>query len=123
METTFQFIDNGSIDERTRKLIRSHAMKGKNLGRKITRRTRNDVGRQAASSIAEATDIAHDQSDSLLATQMQALVGGNGDPRPAVIAIRQLVTYQLFPATFPVELTPSVMSLVHKCELKHDILI
>jgi hypothetical protein len=34
----FQFIDNASIDRRTRKLIRSHAAKGKNIGKGRPRR-------------------------------------------------------------------------------------
>ncbi|KAI1424177.1 hypothetical protein F5Y12DRAFT_715530 [Xylaria sp. FL1777] len=36
-----QFIDNASIDKKTRKLIRSHVAKGKNLGRTIHRPSRH----------------------------------------------------------------------------------
>lgn len=36
---SFQFIDNAAINYGSRKLIRSHVMKGKNLGRKLTRST------------------------------------------------------------------------------------
>ncbi|GAW13426.1 hypothetical protein ANO14919_028120 [Xylariales sp. No.14919] len=46
-----QFIDNASIDKKTRTLIRSHAAKGKNLGRSIHRPSRYPRKRQVAASV------------------------------------------------------------------------
>ncbi|TGJ86318.1 hypothetical protein E0Z10_g2454 [Xylaria hypoxylon] len=46
-----QFIDNASIDKKTRTLIRSHAAKGKNLGRTIHRPSRYPRKRQVAASV------------------------------------------------------------------------
>ncbi|KAI0433151.1 hypothetical protein F5Y09DRAFT_299813 [Xylaria sp. FL1042] len=50
MPTSIQFIDNASIDTKTRKLIRSHVAKGKNLGRTIHRPSRHSRTRKAAAS-------------------------------------------------------------------------
>jgi hypothetical protein len=38
----FKFINNADIDHRARKLIRSHAAKGKNVGKKLQRRKRTE---------------------------------------------------------------------------------
>ncbi|GAW26612.1 hypothetical protein SAMD00023353_3901010 [Rosellinia necatrix] len=43
-----QFIDNASIDKKTRSLIRSHVAKGKNLGRTVYRPSRYPKKRQVA---------------------------------------------------------------------------
>ncbi|KAI1756229.1 hypothetical protein F4782DRAFT_485328 [Xylaria castorea] len=51
-----QFIDNASIDKKTRTLIRSHVAKGKNLGRTIHRPSRHARKRQVAASIASASN-------------------------------------------------------------------
>lgn len=40
----FQFIDGTKHDRETRRLARSHAMKGKNAGRKLHRRSRKELG-------------------------------------------------------------------------------
>lgn len=44
MEKTFEFIDSRKNDKLTRKLARSHAMKGKNTGKKLNRRSRLELG-------------------------------------------------------------------------------
>ncbi|KAJ9162069.1 hypothetical protein NKR19_g1646 [Coniochaeta hoffmannii] len=48
---SFQFVDNAAIDRRSRKLIRSHVMKGINKGRTITRPSKKVLGKQTASPI------------------------------------------------------------------------
>ncbi|KAI0189089.1 hypothetical protein EV127DRAFT_341721 [Xylaria flabelliformis] len=53
---SLQFIDNSSIDKKTRTLIRSHVAKGKNLGRTIHRPSRHARRRQVAASIASASE-------------------------------------------------------------------
>ncbi|KAI1343676.1 hypothetical protein F5Y15DRAFT_173984 [Xylariaceae sp. FL0016] len=45
---TVTFIDNAAIDQRTRKLIRSQAAKGKNIGRVVHRPSRRHQTRQVA---------------------------------------------------------------------------
>ena len=40
---TFKFIDNTTIDGKARKLIRSHAAAGKNVGRKLSRPSRKNI--------------------------------------------------------------------------------
>lgn len=45
MTKSFQFVDGGDkVDRVTRKLMRSHVMKGKNAGKKVHRRSRLDLG-------------------------------------------------------------------------------
>lgn len=45
MERTFQFVDNSAtVDGVTRKLVRSHVMKGKNAGKTVHRRSRLELG-------------------------------------------------------------------------------
>ena len=39
----FEFINNADIDRRARKLIRSHAAKGKNIGKTLNRRKRSEA--------------------------------------------------------------------------------
>jgi hypothetical protein len=39
---TFQFVENDKIDGQTRKVIRSHVMKGKNVGKIRTQSTRKE---------------------------------------------------------------------------------
>ncbi|TRX96054.1 hypothetical protein FHL15_003196 [Xylaria flabelliformis] len=51
-----QFIDNSSIDKKTRTLIRSHVAKGKNLGRTIHRPSRYARRRQVAASTVSASE-------------------------------------------------------------------
>jgi len=43
MDKTFQFVDSTMIDGVTRKLMRSHVMKGKNAGKTVHRRSRFDL--------------------------------------------------------------------------------
>ncbi|KAK6067687.1 cytochrome P450 [Seiridium cupressi] len=49
---TFQFIDNASIDANTRKLIRSQAAKGKNIGKGRPRRKPRPTDRELQSSVS-----------------------------------------------------------------------
>ena len=45
MEKTFQFVDTSAeLDKSTRKLMRSHVMKGKNAGRTVHRRSKFELG-------------------------------------------------------------------------------
>jgi len=45
MEKTFQFVDSSAkVDRVTRKLMRSHVMKGKNAGKTVHRRSRLELG-------------------------------------------------------------------------------
>ena len=43
MQKTFEFIDGTKHDRLTRRLARSHALKGKNVGKKLYRRSRLDL--------------------------------------------------------------------------------
>ncbi|KAI0534211.1 hypothetical protein GGR58DRAFT_67898 [Xylaria digitata] len=56
-----QFIDNASIDKKTRTLIRSHAAKGKNLGRTIHRPSRHPRKRQVAASVMPSEEPFSDE--------------------------------------------------------------
>ncbi|KAI0441315.1 hypothetical protein F4803DRAFT_576687 [Xylaria telfairii] len=53
-----QFIDNASIDRKTRTLIRSHVARGKNLGRIIHRPSRHPKRRQAAATVVSSSNPA-----------------------------------------------------------------
>ena len=50
MERQFLFVDSTSNDRQARKLARSHAMKGKNAGKKIHRRSRLEAFENTRSS-------------------------------------------------------------------------
>ncbi|KAI0468179.1 hypothetical protein F4859DRAFT_216954 [Xylaria cf. heliscus] len=50
-----QFIDNASIDKKTRTLIRSHVAKGKNLGRTIHRPSRHPRRRPVTASVVSSS--------------------------------------------------------------------
>ncbi|KAI0973203.1 hypothetical protein F4678DRAFT_20777 [Xylaria arbuscula] len=52
-----QFIDNASIDKNTRKLIRSHVAKGKNLGRTIHRPSRHPRKPKVTASEQTASEV------------------------------------------------------------------
>lgn len=43
MDKSFEFIDSTKSDRLTKRLVRSHAMKGKNAGKKLHRRSRLDL--------------------------------------------------------------------------------
>ncbi|KAI1273568.1 hypothetical protein F5Y07DRAFT_252872 [Xylaria sp. FL0933] len=51
-----QFIDNASIDKKTRTLIRSHVAKGKNLGRTVHRPSRHSKSLNAVTSVIVPED-------------------------------------------------------------------
>ncbi|KAI0458805.1 hypothetical protein F5B21DRAFT_457835 [Xylaria acuta] len=55
-----QFIDNASIDKKTRTLIRSHVAKGKNLGRTIHRPSRHSRKRNVAASVVSSSKLPPD---------------------------------------------------------------
>ncbi|KAI0409113.1 hypothetical protein F4802DRAFT_232657 [Xylaria palmicola] len=56
-----QFIDNTSIDKKTRTLIRSHVAKGKNLGRTIHRPSRHPRRRRVAAAVIPPAEPPPDQ--------------------------------------------------------------
>ncbi|OIW29181.1 hypothetical protein CONLIGDRAFT_670859 [Coniochaeta ligniaria NRRL 30616] len=53
----FQFIDNSAIDRRSRKLIRSHVMKGINKGRTISRPSKKQPIRQRVTPVTPDTEL------------------------------------------------------------------
>jgi hypothetical protein len=98
---SFQFIKNGKVDEATRKLIRSHVMKGKNVGRTHQRRDQRQQGR----------GLVLNHSVSTTATSS------------GVTSIPRTPGHSLSFFLFPVDERPYMREHIYKCKsvlLQHD---
>ncbi|KAB5566070.1 hypothetical protein GE09DRAFT_727896 [Coniochaeta sp. 2T2.1] len=118
MTVKFEFIDGTKKDPRTRRLARSHAMKGKNVGKKHNRRSRVA---QAAPSPASPTPISdlggkipspestvqhHDQT--CQSSRPRSQDGGHSmaPRRPHLVPVASRPLNGRFPFHFPVDATP-----------------
>jgi len=102
----FAFIDNATIDQRSRKLIRSHVMKGKNAGRTVKRASRKPRAEQSPStSIPPVCNPAFSKHIRIRKPQE--------DEFRIIIANRIGTGFLTF--SYPLEITPHVASLLHDC--------
>ena len=109
---SFQFIENGKIDRAARKLIRSHVMKGKNVGKVRAPRTRKGEGEVRALCSRESS------TGDLLRPE---LCKSTVDSETNVVSVPRAVgnSFSLF--TFPCEMQPYMRGLISQC--KDEVLI
>jgi len=100
----FQFIDGAAIDSTSRKLIRSHAAKGKNLGRKLPSRRKQSERQSRTPRLAYLKDqIVED-------IQNHALALDEVSP----VIIERPIGDGLSSLCFPAELSPASKGLFKK---------
>lgn len=106
----FQFIDNNTTkDACSRKAIRSHVMKGKNVGRTV-RRGRKHAVTQGFFQDVERTNP---QDDGAIFPEIAASDG-------VLVPTNPFAGGEFAYFSFPVQFTPSMRYLVHQCTEKHE---
>ena len=109
----FQFIDNTIIDRKARKLIRSHAAKGKNIGRKLSRPSRQKISPHKPGIIPDALDP---EAKPILGNSRVA--GLSSCPRNetsvSLFRISHQIGDELSVVLFPFYTTPKARSLVQR---------
>jgi hypothetical protein len=98
---SFQFVESGKTDPATRKLIRSHVMKGKNVGKTRLRPTRKDEGEVPED---------HAAKFSLSACQF------NDDVETEIPTIAPTIGHSFSALTFPCEAQPYMKNLIQQCK-------
>jgi hypothetical protein len=107
----FQFIHNGNRDPATRKLIRSHVMKGKNTGKTRLRSAHLEAGtgsHNLTSSSRSKPPAAYESPESV-ADKANFLTAPLGN------------TFSGFEFAWEVE--PSMIELIHQCRSKKILLV
>lgn len=108
-----QFITEGAIGPKERKLIRSHVMKGKNAGRpRPPRRTLRDV----CTSSQDARHTTPPGYDHSKANELEALYSKQ------TLRLNRILWNDLTLASFPLYASPESGRFVYQCELKPDLL-
>jgi hypothetical protein len=117
----FQFINNnGAISHSSRKMIRSHAMKGMNLGKSIPARGHkhaqpiNNQGRQTKKKTEKENTVDH--IEKALSPLVEFSMEGLMTEMSTICISRNLLAgseYDYF--EFPIRFTPSMRFLVHEC--------
>ena len=102
---SFQFIENGKIDVTARRLIRSHVMKGKNLGKVRMSSMRKGDGEILCSCENCASD-----------PLIQELCKGTDSSETKVISLPRVVGTSYSPFTFPCLLQPYMRGLIYQCK-------
>lgn len=106
---SFRFVENGNIDEAARKLIRSHVMKGKNVGKARPRLARKPKGDEEESPLSGEIWPADFEKPNLsgdyLAVGATTMISA---PRPLG------TTFSSF--TFPCQLQPYMENLLYQCK-------
>ena len=107
---SFKFIENDKIDGAARKRIRSHVMKGKNVGK--VRARRKGVGENQVGSL-----LVHYHRRSCVADPMILTPGKNtsGD-MTEILPTPQAVGSTLSLISFPCELQPYMRHLISRCK-------
>lgn len=106
MERTFQFVDNSAtVDVVTRKLMRSHVMKGKNTGKTLHRRSRLELVPSRTTQ-----DYFETLSEDEAAKRRNLEIS-----RP----VERNLGNVLHTFHFPVELNESSLKSMHQCKYDH----
>jgi hypothetical protein len=101
MEKTFQFVDSSAkVDRVTRKLIRSHVMKGKNAGKTVHRRSRLELG--AGRTPCGDASLPNGEARKRNAEELGPVARNLGNV---------LRTFQ-----FPVELSENSLKIINQCK-------
>lgn len=116
LQMAFEFVDNTAIDRRARKLIRSHAAKGKNVGRKISRPSRPKIP-PAHWRQTRALEPLLDPESNIITGNSKALASiqyPQSEARAPVIGIEHQIGDEFSLILFPFEATPRARSLVRR---------
>ena len=108
----FEFINNTTIDPKARKLIRSHAAKGKNVGRKLSRPSRQKIAPWRYKAI-EITANLETKPMACSSTTVELPSPINETNLPLFRLERQIGD-ELSLILFPFEATPSARILVQR---------
>jgi hypothetical protein len=103
MEKRYEFIDSTKRDRSTKRLARSHAMKGKNAGKTLHRRSRLDLGRRPVT-LMPVAECQHDDASYRAPTQYSL-----GVTSPTLDS-------SFLSFSFPVEATPKTRSMIGQCK-------
>ena len=121
MDKGFEFIDGTRCDRFTRRVARSHAMKGKNVGRKLNRRSRLGIGRLPTTKPKAAL---HDPKRSLpdrvvsggSSTVVRASLGKLSEPKSS-----DLLSERLLPETLPFDVSAQSRYVIKECTYALDL--
>ena len=116
----FRFINNDTrLDRNTRRLIRSHAMKGKNLGKVITARGHKNRQRERGIALgqiqAKENNLANAENGRPLGPERFCLVPSVAVPESRLPLLNPFCGAELSFFATPVEVTPSLRHLIHEC--------
>lgn len=101
---TFTFIENGKIDETSRRLIRSQVMKGKNAGKKLSRRRPKTTAKQSERQVTKALPP-------------YLLICNDGDDDGSESSdVPQHFGDDLSYFTFPIKMRPHTRNLIYRCK-------
>jgi hypothetical protein len=107
MEKRYEFIDFSKIDTATRKRARSHAMKGKNAGKKLYRRSRFELaGRQRSEQTHQIKTKYQDEEQD-----------GTALVQTLLSSMYESYCKELLSLAFPVQCTPRSQQIITQCEL------
>lgn len=105
MEKTFQFVDSTKVDSVTRKVMRSHVMRGKNAGKTVHRRSRLDLG---------AGRMPYDNASPL--RDLQSLHEAKRRDSEELRSIERNLGNVLCTFPFPVELSENSLKTIDRCK-------
>jgi hypothetical protein len=120
---SFQFVENGKIDGAARKLIRSHVMKGKNVGKVRAPRRRKGDGE-----VLRSRDSYY-KADVLIPTVCKSTGGcetpmsykSTDDYETKDISVPQSVGNSFSLLTFPCDLHPYMRGLITQCKKESSV--
>lgn len=109
MEQTFHFVDGLSNDDKNKKLMRRHVMKGKNAGKKIHRRSRLDlqVTRSRPNVVIHSSQISNNLRQKYYHADWRYV-------SPNVLSIDFRNVFLTF--SLPVRVTPYSLEVINECE-------
>jgi hypothetical protein len=122
---SFQFVENGKIDGAARKLIRSHVMKGKNVGKvrppraSRIRKGEGDVLRSRESYKVDVLRPAFSKSTD--GSGAPSSCRSTDDCKTKVDSVPQSVGNSFSLLTFPCELHPYMRGLITQCKKESSI--
>jgi hypothetical protein len=114
---SFQFVENGKIDEAARKLIRSHVMKGKNVGKVRAPRRRKGDGEVLHSRGSYKADVSiptvcRSAGSCEIPTSYKSI----DHCETKDISVPQSIGNSFSLLTFPCELHPYMRGLITQCK-------
>jgi len=112
---SFHFVDNSLIDKKARKLIRSHVMKGKNVG-KVREPRRNEIVRTRYNATPD-TGNGHDY------TEIQTKTTRKAEYDNTVAALSRRVGNDLTLLSFPVKVNRQSMVQLQERKIASSVLV